>query len=83
MSPAETAGAVRRRLAGELQQDLDVLTRLRDDIASLMTREAETRAEWMRGLALALRLTLIARGCRTRCCPPPRHLTPSSRAGFE
>lgn len=53
MSPAETAYAVRVRLASELDDDLAALERVASDVARLRAPTEDERTEWMRSLALA------------------------------
>jgi hypothetical protein len=73
MSPADTARAIRLRLAGEMADDRASLDRLADAIASLVPPAADERGEWMRGLALAFEVeryytaieTLLTRVLRT------------------
>ena len=73
MSPADTARAIRLRLAGEMADDRASLDRLADAIASLVPPASDERGEWMRGLALAFEVeryytaveTLLTRVLRT------------------
>jgi hypothetical protein len=73
MSPAETARAVRLRLAGEIADDRAALDRLAEAIAKLIPPAPDERGEWMRGLALAFEVeryytaveTLLTRVLRT------------------
>ena len=56
MSPAEVAETVRVKLAAQVEEDLDALTRLSDNITRLTERSDDPDREWLRVRALSFEL---------------------------
>jgi len=56
MSPAEVAAAVRRKLAAQLDEDLQALARLADAVRRLVPRSDDADREWLRTRALSFEL---------------------------